>query len=99
MKHYTHVLRLAALALGFTALSHAESSSAGSAPANDTPPDVLRRFDANVNGKLDPEERAKWQAEEEKNAQSKAARLAAKEKKEAAKKKKGKKDKKKDDNK
>jgi hypothetical protein len=92
MKTHTKLLCLAVTALGLAALARAESASGPNTP----PPDVLRRFDANVNGKLDPEELAKWKAEEEKNAQSKAARLAAKEKKEAAKKKKNKK---KDDNK
>jgi hypothetical protein len=88
MKTKIRLASLAVLALGLTAFARAESSSSDGAGGEKLPPDIVRRFDANVNGKLDPEEVAKWKAEEEKNEKAKAERQAAREKKEAEKKKK-----------
>ena len=88
MKTNTQMLLFTICAALPAASSLAESSPGGAASADAPPPDVVRRFDINVNGKLDPEELAKWKAETEKNAQDKAARAAKKEKDAAEKKKK-----------
>ncbi len=88
METNINVLCFAICAALSATISFAESTPGGGAPADAPPPDVVRRFDANVNSKLDPEELAKWKAETEKNAQEKAARAAKKEKEAAERKKK-----------